>query len=179
MSHYRAGDIVSRRKGLVMHKGVVLPDGNILHNTPFRGEHVCSPREFGSGQRLYVTSPRGDDHLSRVYRAVPKTSKGYNLFTNNCEHTVSRVTHGASESPQLRSWIDDELLRERERLTVDLSDVDFIDSTALAELVRGMKRARLAGGDLRIARPSETVRVILELTRLDAAFDIVDAEDLG
>ncbi len=105
MSHYRPGDIVSRRKGLVMHKGVVLPDGNILHNTPFRGEHVCSPREFGSGQRLYVTSPRGDDHLSRVYRAVPKTSKGYNLFTNNCEHTVSRVTHGASESPQLRSWI--------------------------------------------------------------------------
>lgn len=105
MSHFRAGDIVARRKGLVMHKGVVLPDGNILHNTPFRGEHVCSPGEFRSGQRLYVTSPRSDDHLSRVYRAVPKTSKGYNLFTNNCEHTVSRVTHGAPESPQLRSWI--------------------------------------------------------------------------
>ena len=33
-------DIVVRRKGLVMHKGLVLPDGCILHNTPGRGEHV-------------------------------------------------------------------------------------------------------------------------------------------
>ena len=81
----------------------------------------------------------------------------------------------AHEAPQLRAWIDDQLLREQHRLTVDLSDVDFIDSTALAELVRGMKRARLAGGDLELARPSETVRVILELTRLDAAFSIVES----
>jgi hypothetical protein len=31
--------------------------------------------------------------------------RGYNLLTNNCEHTVSRITQGRAESPQLRSWI--------------------------------------------------------------------------
>lgn len=83
----------------------------------------------------------------------------------------------AHEAPQLRAWIDEELFLERDRLTVDLSDVDFLDSTALAELVRGMKRARLAGGDLVLARPSETVKVILELTRLDAAFVVTDGSE--
>jgi len=58
------------------------------------------------------------------------------------------------------------------RLTVDLSNVEFVDSSGLAALVRSMKRCREAGGDLTLHDPSEPVTVILELTRLDAAFDI-------
>ncbi len=42
MAQARPGDIVSRRKGLVMHRGVALGGGRVLHNTPFRGEHICS-----------------------------------------------------------------------------------------------------------------------------------------
>jgi anti-sigma B factor antagonist len=34
-------------------------------------------------------------------------------------------------------------------------------------LVAGPKTARQAGGDLRIARPTEQVRTVLELTNLD------------
>ncbi|MEZ5559470.1 MAG: hypothetical protein R3E86_13125 [Pseudomonadales bacterium] len=104
MTRYRPGDVVARRKGLVMHKGVVLPDGNILHNTPGRGEHVSSPREFSAGRRLYVTSRR-DQHPGWRPGVAPRTGARYNLFTNNCEHTVSRATHGQPESPQLRSWV--------------------------------------------------------------------------
>jgi anti-sigma B factor antagonist len=55
---------------------------------------------------------------------------------------------------------------------VDLYDVNFIDSSALAELVRGLKHCRQVGGDLRLLRPSSAVRVILELTGLDKAFEI-------
>ncbi len=57
-------------------------------------------------------------------------------------------------------------------ITVGLGDVEFLDSTALAELVRGMKRCRENGGDLVLSSLSDPVRVILELTRLDAAFTI-------
>lgn len=57
-------------------------------------------------------------------------------------------------------------------IAVDLSGVVFIDSTGLAELVRGMKRCRTVGGDLTLSAPSNPVQVILELTRLDAAFEI-------
>jgi anti-anti-sigma factor len=50
---------------------------------------------------------------------------------------------------------------------VDLNDVPFIDSSGLAALISGLKAARTAGGDLRIARPSDQARMLFELTRLD------------
>lgn len=93
--------------------------------------------------------------------------------------TEARIAlHGrfdAHECPSLSAWIDARLEEGTIRLAIDLSDVTFIDSTALAVLVRGMKRARAAGGDLSLVRPSQTVRVILELTRLDRAFVIKGA----
>lgn len=58
-------------------------------------------------------------------------------------------------------------------IAVHLGDVEFIDSTALAELVRGMKQCRDRDGDLVLSSPSAPVRVILELTKLDLAFTIV------
>ena len=105
MSRYMPGDVVSRRKGFVMHKGLVLNDGRILHNTPFKGEHVCSETDFRDGKRLHVT--RQDDAARRRARRWTdgNSERRYNLFTNNCEHTVTRAIHGRAESPQLRSWV--------------------------------------------------------------------------
>ena len=105
MSRYLPGDVVARRKGFVMHKGVALADGRILHNTPFKGEHVCSESEFRAGKRLHV-SRQEVDARRRVLRAAEKHEyRRYNLLTNNCEHTVTRATNGRAESPQLKSWV--------------------------------------------------------------------------
>ncbi len=57
-------------------------------------------------------------------------------------------------------------------VSVDLSEVTFVDSAALAELVRGLKRARTENRELLLRSPSDSVRVILELTKLDAAFTV-------
>ena len=53
------------------------------------------------------------------------------------------------------------------RLIVDLAEVPFVDSSGLGALISGLKTARLAGGDLRIARPTDQARSLLELTVLD------------
>ena len=53
------------------------------------------------------------------------------------------------------------------RLIVDLAEVPFIDSSGLAALISGLKAARLAGGDLRIARPNDQARSVLEITSLN------------
>lgn len=53
------------------------------------------------------------------------------------------------------------------RLVIDLHEVSFIDSSGLSTLVSALKLARQAGGDLRLARPNEQARVLLELTTLD------------
>ena len=52
-------------------------------------------------------------------------------------------------------------------LVIDLGDVSFIDSSGLGALISGLRSARGAGGDLRIAKPSDQARTILELTTLD------------
>lgn len=62
------------------------------------------------------------------------------------------------------------------RVVVNLGAVSFMDSTALATLVQGMKRCRQAGGDLRLCCLQSQVRIIFELTRLDKAFDIYPSE---
>ena len=55
----------------------------------------------------------------------------------------------------------------RHRLVVDLGDVPFIDSSGLGALIGALKAARVASGDLRIARPTEQARYLLTLTSLD------------
>lgn len=53
------------------------------------------------------------------------------------------------------------------RIVVDLAATDFMDSSGLGALIGGLKSARQAGGDLRIARPTEQVLTVLSLTNLD------------
>lgn len=78
----------------------------------------------------------------------------------------------AHEVDAFRSELDAIVSAGTHHLTVDLADVNFIDSSALAELVRGMKHARERGGDLTLRSPSDPVRVIFELTGLHRAFEI-------
>jgi len=105
MSRYLPGDVVARRKGIVMHKGVALGDGRVLHNTPFRGEHVCSEEEFRAGKRLHAVRMSMDERRRALHHAERAERREYNLFTNNCEHTVTRAASGDAHSPQLMSWV--------------------------------------------------------------------------
>lgn len=58
------------------------------------------------------------------------------------------------------------------QVVVDLGQVTFIDSMALAVLVQGMKHCREQNGDLYLCNLSQPVRIIFELTCLDKAFAI-------
>ena len=60
------------------------------------------------------------------------------------------------------------------RVVINMEEVTFIDSAALATLVQGMKRCRQADGDLRICNLKAPVSTIFELTRLDKAFQLFD-----
>lgn len=56
------------------------------------------------------------------------------------------------------------------RLVVDMAGVSFIDSSGLSALVSGLRTARQAGGDLRIAAPGSQPTAIFTLTSLDQVF---------
>ncbi|MBA2279876.1 MAG: STAS domain-containing protein [Acidimicrobiia bacterium] len=55
---------------------------------------------------------------------------------------------------------------------VDLSEVQFLDSTGLGVLVACLKRFRSLGGDLRLVVTSDRVRNVFEITGLTTAFGI-------
>lgn len=75
--------------------------------------------------------------------------------------------------PQVWQWIEKEKAVQP-RIVIDLQEVNFIDSAALATLVKGMKQCREQGGDLCLSRLAQPVQIIFELTRLDRAFGIYD-----
>ncbi len=77
----------------------------------------------------------------------------------------------AHEATSFRETIEQELTTSS-NIRLSLAEVEFVDSTALAELVRAMKKCREQGGDLILSEVSGPVAVILELTKLDAAFTI-------
>ncbi len=78
----------------------------------------------------------------------------------------------AYEAPFFVSWLTNSLQAGQSKIVVDLSLVNFVDSTALATLVVGKKRSREKGGDLHICGLVKTVQVIFALTRLDKVFEI-------
>lgn len=52
------------------------------------------------------------------------------------------------------------------RIVIDLSGLTLIDSSGVGALIAGFKSARKAGGDLRLAAPTELVVGILEMMDL-------------
>ena len=69
------------------------------------------------------------------------------------------------------------LLREEAGpVTVDLSGVDFIDSSGLRSLLGASRRARDRGQDLVLRSPSAGVARLLALTGTTELFRVVDTE---
>lgn len=91
-------------------------------------------------------------------------------------HLVGRFD--AHETPGFRDAVAPLLTEETNVVGVDLSQVAFVDSTALAELVRLQKAATLFGGEVVLHQPSDPVLVILEITGLAGLFSVmVDDQD--
>lgn len=65
-----------------------------------------------------------------------------------------------------------EVAARQPQIVVDLTALEFIDSSGVAALARGRKHARQAGGDLLLAAPQQHVLRVLTLTRLIDAFAI-------
>lgn len=83
-----------------------------------------------------------------------------------CRVTLSgRIT--IDSSPRLREFLLQRLESATcQRLTVDLYEVEYIDTSGLAILVEILKAARVRGKTLGLSRLRERPRYLLETTRL-------------
>ena len=77
-----------------------------------------------------------------------------------------------TSAPEAKGQFTGAIAAGHRKLIVDLSKVEFVDSAGLGSLIGGMRSARQAGGDLRIANPTSQVTMLLSLTSLDQVLKV-------
>jgi len=75
-------------------------------------------------------------------------------------------------SPRVKQEVVDLLNNGTHKLVVDLSGVEYLDSTGLGVLIGGLKRARERDGDLKLVCDNLRILRIFEITGLTKIFDI-------
>lgn len=75
-----------------------------------------------------------------------------------------------SNSPVLRSHIKSILEPGAHNLVIDLEGVSYMDSSGIAVLIEGMRWAHKTNRSMVLAAPSDQVRMVMELAKLDSFF---------
>ena len=75
-------------------------------------------------------------------------------------------------APQLKEALAEVLGADGSSLVLDLSDVHFIDSTALGVLANSLQQARANEGDLRLVMEDPYLLKIFHITGFDGVFAI-------
>ena len=82
-------------------------------------------------------------------------------------------------APKLKEAIIGSLKDGFRKIALDLTNVGFLDSTGLAAMVSGVRRANEASGGLVLINPNEHIQRILAVTDLGKIFPVFDnAESL-
>jgi len=79
-------------------------------------------------------------------------------------------------APQLKQQIINLLDGGIYKVIVNLSAVEYLDSTALGVLIGGLKRLKERNGALDLVCPNPRIKRIFEITGLDRIFDIYATE---
>lgn len=82
-------------------------------------------------------------------------------------------------APNVKEWLTSIQTVSQPKVVINLKDVHFIDSAALAVLVSSMKNCRQRNGNLVLCELKQSVRIIFELTHLDSAFMIYENETMA
>lgn len=86
-----------------------------------------------------------------------------------------RVVFG-EESASLRDTVK-KLLAQSPKVVLNLREVNYIDSGGLGTLVSLYTSARNAGGAVKLARLSQRVGDLLQITKLLTIFEVFDDEE--
>ena len=157
-----------------------------------RQRAVCGRLRLGAQQRAQSIEDRAEaSGGGRVGHRRRKCRVGFPLFTDGPgathmdlgldvdqtgDWTVLTVTGevDVATAPSLRERLVQLIAEGNTRLVVDLSPVDFLDSTGLGVLVGTLKRIRQADGELRLIIPQERIIKLFDITGLSQIFEISD-----
>jgi anti-anti-sigma factor len=75
------------------------------------------------------------------------------------------------EAEELKKQVNDKIDDGYRKVIIDLTAVEFLDSTFLGVIVNTLKKVAKLGGDLKLVGFKSSVRSMFELTRLFRVFE--------
>jgi anti-sigma B factor antagonist len=104
------------------------------------------------------------------------------------ETKIRALDHGVTEvklfgdadlavAPELQEEMDDLIADQKTRLLIDLTELRFIDSTALGTLLHTARHARRKRGQVAVVCPDPAMRGLFELVGLNLIFPVEDSTD--
>lgn len=83
---------------------------------------------------------------------------------------------GENNGPEIMELINDSIDQRVINCVIDISNVRYINSSGIGVLITILTKFRNKGGELFLVNPSEHVKKLLLITKLQAIFNIVDSE---
>ena len=77
-----------------------------------------------------------------------------------------------STAPEFSERLNEAIATGKTGVVIDMTDVEFIDSTGLSVLLNALRRVTRQQGSLALVVSNPTVLRLFEITRLDSTFDI-------
>jgi anti-sigma B factor antagonist len=116
------------------------------------------------------------DRLGLAMPTTASTSASMQTGTRQADgvtvvDVVGRITIGEG-NVKLRETVTDLLANGRNNILLNLSQVEYVDSSGVGELVRSLTTIRKHGGQMKLANVHRKVQELLEAMHLHRVFDI-------
>ena len=80
------------------------------------------------------------------------------------------------EAPEMKTKFLELIIREGDKLLVNLKDVENMDSTGLGSVLFGVRQAEQHGKDLRFCEIQPKVQFLIRIAHLEQAIDVYETE---
>jgi anti-sigma B factor antagonist len=84
---------------------------------------------------------------------------------------------GGPESTALHDLLHELIEQDKKSVVIDLSKVDWMNSTGLGLLISGLTTLRKSGGELKLANVTDKIQSLLTITKLVTVFKTFDTVD--
>lgn len=121
-----------------------------------------------------LTRPVRTGLIAPVSPVIPHFQLGEEPADGNADIVcVSGEIH-LTTAPRFWDRLNSIIESGKTRLVLDLSAVEFIDSTGLSVLLNGLRLVNQRGGRMALVCTNPTVLRLFQITSLDSTFDIFD-----
>lgn len=100
----------------------------------------------------------------------------HSIDTNQLKLTFNGDLIGENNGPEVVEIVNNALNEGIRYCLIDIQDVRYINSSGIGVLITILTKFRNKGGELYLINPSEHVKKLLIITKLQAIFQIVNSE---